>query len=152
MTIANVYNRTTTQRDFRALLSPLEIPEKFLSAGDFNAYHGDWDHQDGIKANTAGNTASQWAAENGLVVHEHHEPTQTKGYAIDLVFSNLKVSSRINRLLKSGSAHQTIETTILNPEAPPRAPKAKFCVSPDGLETFAGLIQQHAPRPDKPRS
>lgn len=54
ITIANIYNRTNPQCNLPALLSPIDIPEKFLSAGDFNAHHWDWDRQKGIKANACG--------------------------------------------------------------------------------------------------
>lgn len=150
VTIANVYNRHYTHSNILALLSPIKIPEKFLSAGDFNAHHWDWDQQEGIEANTTGYAVSQWARDNNLIVQKHYKKTQRQGFAIDLVFSNLRINSQINCSLRCGSDHETIETVILNPDAPPKAPRAKYRVSPSAIKTFTALIQQHAPLPEEP--
>lgn len=56
----------------------------------------------------------------------------------------------MNLSLRSGSDHEIIETEILNPDAPSRAPGAKYRVSPNAIETFTALIQQHAPLPTEP--
>lgn len=121
-------------------VTALELPNRCLIGGDFNAHESMW--EPGIVSDHRGAELAQWSLHSGATyIGQPGMPTQRRGHVLDLTFSNIPfANTERRRRMRTGSDHETLLTTIPG-RGIEQLEQFHYRVKDDDLPVFIGLIQ-----------